>query len=625
MAEGIPGGYAGKFLRVNLTDRTVSVEKMDEKLYRRYLGGNGFIAHFLLKEVKAGIDPLGPENKLVYALGPLTGTSVIASGRNAVGAKSPLTGGIALSQVGEFWGAELKRAGYDALIVEGKADRPVYLWINDQNVNIRDAGHLWGKTVKEAQQAIRSELGDNKVRVSLIGPGGENQVRYACIMNGCYDAAGRGGLGAVMGSKNLKAVAVRGACMPQVCYPERVAEQNKDTQHRIETSWRTLEWMKYGTGGPEIVGFEEVGNLPIRNWRDGVFPGVKNIHAGVMKDTVRIGMEGCYVCSMRCKKRIKFDDPYPVDPAYGGPEYETIASLGSNLGIDDMKAVVKGNELCNAYSLDTISVGGTIAFAMECFENGLLTVEDTGGIELTWGNAGAMLKCIELIARKEGFGRLLAEGTLRLAQQIGKGSERFAMHVKGLEPGQHEPRLMPGFGLGFMVNPHGADHCCNIMDGKYAAEAGINPLKSLGYHDTVPVYDIGPRKVALFRVEHFKQVLYDSLLLCHLTGVILDYPKIAALTAAVTGWDTSVAELLRIAERILTTARLFNVREGFTAAHDILPLRYFQPKIGGALAGKPTLEPAALEKAKKYYYLLMGWDENGVPLPEKVEELYIEL
>jgi aldehyde:ferredoxin oxidoreductase len=623
MTKELPGGYNGKILRVDLSDNRVSTENTDDIFCRKYLGGSGFISYFLLKEIKQGVDSLGPENKLIFALGPMVGTSVIGNGRNGIGAKSPLSNGIAFSQVGEFWGAELKKAGFDGIIVEGKANKPVYLWINDGEVSIKDAHHLWGKNTKETQEMIRSELCDEKIRVALIGPAGENIVRYACIMNGLYDAAGRGGLGAVMGSKKLKAIAVRGHQVPQISNPEGIKEFNKWVRDNLTNHWLGRELIEYGTGGPQVEVFEEMGNLPVRNWRDGLFPGVKKIHAGVIKDTVRIGMDACFSCPIRCKKRVKFDEPYFVDPSYGGPEYETLSSLGSNCGIDNLKAIIKGNELCNAYSLDTISTGGTIAFAMECFEKGLLSAKETDGIELRFGNEEAMLKCIELIARREGFGNLLAEGTARLAKKIGRGAEKFAMHVKGVEPGQHEPRIMAGFALGFMINPHGADHCCNSQDHAFAFDMGMRNMNRLGYHGTLPVNDISPRKVAVFRVEHFRQVLLDSFLLCHLALALVDYKKLVNLTTDITGWDTSDVELMRIAERTLTMARLFNMREGLTADDDVLPARYFQPKTDGILSDK-ALDPAKMERAKRYYYALMGWDGKGVPLPEKVEELSIE-
>jgi aldehyde:ferredoxin oxidoreductase len=334
-------------------------------------------------------------------------------------------------------------------------------------------------------------------------------------------------------------------------------------------------------------------------------------------------MEGCFACTLRCKKKVKADQQYSIDPAYGGPEYETLSSLGSNLGIDDLKAIIKGNELCNAASLDTISTGGVIAFCMECYERGLLTKEQTDGIELTWGNATAMLACIKKIARREGFGDILAEGINRVAAWVGKGSEEFAIQVKGLDPGQHEPRLMPSMGLGFMVNPHGADHCCNVHDTRFVNKSGVRAMNKLGFYEPVPAEDIGPRKVALFKIEHLRQALLDCLAMCHLSSVMVDLPMMVEVLDAVTGGHTSEMELVRTGERIMTVARLFNIREGLTDKDDQLPKRFFEPKTSGALS-KQSLDPDAMERAKRYYYNLMGWDAKGVPLPERIEELYIE-
>jgi len=617
MAKKRAGGYNGKILRVNLSDNHISVETTDESFCRKYLGGAGFVAYFLWKELGQGIDPLGSDNKMVFALGPATGIRLPGSGRNCVGAKSPLTGGIAKSEVGGFWGAELKRAGYDAIIVEGKAERPVYLWVHDGKVEIKDATHLWGKKTKETQQTIRAELGDSLIRVASIGPAGEKLVRYACIMNGLYDAAGRGGLGAVMGSKNLKAMAVRGHKAPPIADPEGVKELRG---WLLANMHLVRDFREFGTGAA-MKGFEITGNLPVRNFRDGLFPEVKMIDAKRVKNTIRVRMEGCFACPVRCKKVVKFQEPYPVDPAYGGPEYETLAALGSNCSIDNLKAIAKGSELCNAYSLDTISTGAVIAFAMECFENGLLSIKDTNGIELRFGNDEAMLKIIELIARREGIGDLLAEGTAQAAQRIGKGAEELAMEVKGLEAGMHEPRFKTGLGLGFMVNPHGADHCCNLHDPMYATKEQLKELNPLGILEPIPPDDIGPRKVALFKVRQLRQIVFDCLVLCQFLPY--NYEQVADVTAAVTGWNTGIMEQLRVAERILTMMRLFNIREGFTAADDKLPQRFFQPKTNGALADKP-LDPAKLERAKSYYYSLMAWDTHtGIPTPEKLEELGI--
>ena len=621
MNEQVPSGYNGKILRVNLSNGRVSTEAIDEEFCRKLLGGAGFVAHFLLNEIEPGTDSLSPENKLVFALGPLTGIALPGSARHCVGAKSPLTNGIAKSEVGEFWGAELKRAGLDAMIIQGKAPKPAYLWVNKGEATIRDASQLWGKNTKETQEAIRAELGDNKIRVASIGPGGENLVKYACIMHGPADAAGRGGMGAVMGSKNLKAVAVRGEKMPAVANPNGVKALR---QWLRDNRKLVASFSEFGTGAAMSL-FEEIGNLPTRNFCDGAFPEVNQISAQTLKETMGIGMHGCFACPVRCKKVIEVKEPYQVDSAYGGPEYETLAALGSNCGIDNLKAIAKGSELCNAYSIDTISTGCTISFAMECFENGLLTTKDTDGIELNFGNAEAMLQVIELIGRRQGIGNLLAEGSARAAEKIGKGAQGFSMHVKKQEIPMHEPRLSKSLALGYMVNPHGADHCCNLIDIFFA---GFGKEPDVIVKDAVPLgmapapfADIGPSKVALFRIAQLKRIILDSLVLCMFLPY--SYRQLAEVTSAVTGWNTTTMEQLRVAERTLTICRLFNVRHGLTADDDKLPSRFFEPTRYGALVDT-ALDHENMEKAKRYYYSLMGWDSKGIPTPEKLEELGIE-
>lgn len=621
MTEERFGGYNGKILRVNLSNGTVKIESIDEAFCRKYIGGAGFVSYFLLKELEPDTDPLGPENKLVFAVGPITGIPLPGSGRHCVGAKSPLTGGIAKSEVGEFWGAEFKSAGFDVVIIEGKSPEPVYLYIHDGEAQIKSASGIWGKDTKETIGAIRDAENDKKARVALIGPGGENKVRFACIMHGLEDAAGRGGLGAVMGSKNLKAVAVRGTFKPTVANPEIVKALRKWMVDNLD---KVANFTSFGTGGA-MTYYEQVGNLPIRNFRDGTFPGVTNITAQAIKETIRVGMNGCFACPVKCKKVVEIKEPYEVDKAYGGPEYETLGAFGSSCGIDDLAAISKASALCNAYSIDTISTGGTIAFAMECFENGILTTEETGGIDLKFGNADAMLKMVEAIAHREGLGDILAEGSARAAKKIGNGAEAFSIQVKNLELPMHEPRLNKAMALGFMVNPHGADHCCNLIDLAFK-DAGDTP--SVTVPDAVPLGmesapfdDIGPKKIALLKIVQLKKIIFDSLTLCQFLPY--SYEQTAELTAGVTGWNTTVMEQLRAAERTMTMCRLFNIRQGLTAEDDKLPGRFFEPTTDGALS-ETALDPEKMETAKRYYYALMGWDEKGVPTPEKLEELGIQ-
>lgn len=609
----VAGGFHGKLLRVNLTTRNVSIEKLSYQFCRQYVGGAGFVVHYLWKELATGIDPLGPDNKLVFALGPVSGLQLPGAARFCVGAKSPLTGTMAKAEAGGFWMAELKRAGYDVIIVEGKADKPTYLWIHDGVAEIKDAGRLWGMEAKETEEAIRTELGDEHVQAVMIGPAGENMVRYACVMCGLHDAAARGGVGAVMGSKNLKAIAARGHEAPTVADPDSLREIRQRMVARPHFISGT------GTGGADMAMMEQAGNLPVRNFREGLFPEVNRIHAGVMKETLDFDMEGCYACPIRCKKMIKFAEPYKCDEAYGGPEYETIASLGSNCGVSDVKAICKANERCNAYSLDTISTGSTIAFAMECFENGLLTKEDTGGIELKFGNADAMLKVIDLIATRQGIGAPLAEGTARMAKKIGRGSEAFAMHAKGLEPGMHDPRagFLSGLGIGYAVSPTGADHGFSIGGG--TSPMGMEQFHPFGILAPLPD-DLSQKRLSLYAMTHALTLVKDCMVMC--IWPPCNYENQVELLKVVTGWDTGIMEMLKVGQRVLTLMRMFNLREGLTVNDDVLPERFYQPKTNGVLSNK-FVDRAAMAQAMKYYYYFMGWDEDGVPRPERLAELGI--
>lgn len=619
------GSFHNKILRVNLTDGTTRVEEPGAIYFRRYLGGWNIIADVLLREVPAGADPLGPENKLIFAPGVLTGLPLSGVSRNAVGAKSPLTGGFGAAEVGGNWGAQFKRAGFDALIVEGASERPVYLWIRDGEVEIRDATHLWGKLTKETQTAIREELGDRRVEVAMIGPGGEKLARYACIMNGLKDAAGRTGLGAVMGSKNLKAVAVRGTQSLEGADAETLREMARGMAEAINSGAKGGMMHKYGTG----VGVEAgaiSGNLPIRNFRDGEFPGAIKLSADIFMEEIGIGMDGCFACAMRCKKLVKAETPFVLDPDYGGPEYESFGALGSCCGIDDIVTVSKATELCNAYSLDTIGCGVTVALAMECFENGLLTLEDTGGIDLRFGNGAALVQVVELIGRREGIGDLLAEGSKRAAEKIGGGALHYAMQAKGQEYPMHEPRFKRGLAIGYAVSPTGADHCHALHDTGLVNPGadGFQPndgLRSLGLLEPIPLEDLGPAKVRATLYNTVRSVAGNCACLC--LFVPWSAEEQMRMLRAATGWDVSVYEYQKVGERALTLARLFNMREGLGPQDDRLAPRSYGPTASGALV-EGGINPDALEAAMRTYYGMMGWDrETGIPSHDKLWELDI--
>jgi len=607
-------GFEGRILHVNLSNGEIRVEERDELFYRRYFGGRALIARYLLDLVPVGADPLGEDNVLVFSAGVLTGAPVAGSGRGGVGALSPLTGGFGNAEGGGFFPAELKGAGYDALVITGAARTPKYLYVTPDAVEIRDAAHLWGKKTAEADALLRQETGKG-VRIASIGPGGENLVRYAAVAHDLTHFAGRTGLGAVMGSKKLKAVVVRGQGSPEVADREALVALSRwlrENQAELVGGLKEL-----GTAGV-LLKLHEAGGLPTHNFRAGSFEGAEGISGERLRDEYLVGRDNCYACPINCKRVVALDEPYPVDPVYGGPEYETLAALGSLCGVDDLAAVCKGNELCNAYTLDTISTGVCLAFAMEAFERGLLTAQETGGLRLTFGNAEAMLEGIEAIAHRRGpLGELLADGVRAAATRLGPEAEALAMHVRGLEMPMHEPRYKWGLGLGYMVSPTGADHCHNIHDTAYAKRgAALRAVNSLGIYEPLPPDDLSPAKVRLYAVVSRWRHFLDSAVLCYF--VPWRPSQVAEMVRAVTGWDVDLLELMRVGERGHVLARMLNLREGLVPAQERLPARFLEPLRGGRAPSA-----ADLEAARQLYYELMNWDQDGRPRRGRLVELEV--
>jgi len=616
-------GHNGKVLRVDLSNRAITEEELPEIMYRRYLGGGALSLYYLLKELKPSVDPLGPENMLIFAASAVTGTPALGFSRFTVAAKSPITGAFGEAEAGGWWGPELKFSGFDAIIIKGKANKPVYLWIHNGKAELREASHLWGQLARETQETIRKELGDEKIRIALIGPGGEKLVKFACILNELKHANGRTGLGAVMGAKNLKAIAVRGNKKMSLYDPERVREIVKRVLETYKENPGTLGEVGTARG---VMPLNADGILPTRNFTSGSFEKAEDICGETMRDTILVGRGTCYACAVRCKREVKVDEPYGVDPVYGGPEYETIAALGSLCGIGDLKALALANQICGAYTIDTISTGTTIAFAMECFEKGIITKKDTGGIELKFGNVEAMLQMVEQIGKREGFGNLLAEGVKIAAEKIGKDAQEFAMHVKGLPLPLHEPRGKTGVGLGYALSPTGADHLEIPHDPFFESEAGLKGILPLGIIEPLSAYDLSSRKVRMFMYLQQLYNLFNSIGLCIFTANPfgpLSINNVVDYTNAVTGWDTSLWELMKVGERHSNMSRIFNLREGFTSKDDCLPDRFFQSLEGGTLKGK-KIYFQEFQQAVKTYYQMMGWDENGFPLKGKLEELELE-
>jgi aldehyde:ferredoxin oxidoreductase len=601
------GGYRGVIARVDLSNRKMVEEKPSENFYRMYFGGTGFTTYFLLKETAKCIDPLSEKNKLIFSCGIMTGAPVAGAGRHNVGAKSPLTGALGDGQAGGEWGTELKRAGYDALIIEGKANKPVYIYVNNGNIEIKDASHLWGKAPHECQELIREELKDPKIKVTQIGTAGEKLVRYACIENDLHAFAGRTGLGAVMGSKMLKAIAVRGTQNVEIYDKNKLMEYSSWMAKNFKNFGFQFQLHNHGTSGG-VEPLSEMSALPTKNFNLGSFEGAGKINGTVMTEKYVFKQEGCFACPIRCKRMVKIKGKPSL---YSGPEYESVASLGSLCCVDDLEVIIQANELCDIYGLDTISTGVSIAFAMECFENGLLTNEDTGGLNLTFGNADALLQMIELIGERKGLGDILANGTLQAANEIGGKAKEYAMHVKGQELPMHEPRAKYALGLGYAVSPTGADHMHNIHDTSYTTDEGIADLKSFGVLNPLPFNDLGPEKVNLFNYaanwRHFENCAIN----CHFVN--WSPLQLTGIISAITGWNTSVLELMNVAQRVVTLARCYTVREGFTADDDRLPERMFQAFTAGPIKGM-AIRKEDFERAKRDYYQSMGWDrDTGIP------------
>ncbi|HEY3314626.1 MAG TPA: aldehyde ferredoxin oxidoreductase family protein [Bacillota bacterium] len=622
----MPFGYNGKILKVDLSTSSYAVEEKDERFFRTFLGGSALAAYYLLTEMRPRVDPLGPDNVLVFATSVVVGAPVPGASRFTVAAKSPLTGAMGQAEAGGYFGPELKKAGFEAIVVKGRADRPTWLWIHDGGVEFRDAAGLWGHDTGYAQGRIRGELGDEKVRVACIGQAGENQVRYACVVNELKHTNGRTGMGAVMGAKNLKAVAVRGSKMP--------AFHDREALNRINRSFvevfrsHPIQGLLYdgGTIGWDIESLDAGGILPTKNFRGGHFDEYEKITLNAMKDTILQGRGACSGCPNRCKLVCgggKFD----IDPEYGGPEYETAGAFAPNLLVGDPEVYAKAHELCNRYTLDTISTGVTIAFAMDCYEAGLLTKEQTGGLDLRFGNGRAVLELIEAIAFKRGLGALLAEGSVRAAKEIGRGAERFVRAVKGQEIAMHEPRGKAGIGLAFALSPWGADHVQAPHDllfeeGKF----GVDDLKELGIYRGTPGRDIGPDKVRFFYYGQQTWNLFNTLSMCCFVigpGKLLKMGDLVSIVNAATGWNGSLFELMKAGERTVTLGRLFAVREGFTVADDVLPEVFYQPSESGLLTGR-KIDRAAFVRAVQLYYEMMGWDaKTGEPKESKLVELGI--
>jgi aldehyde:ferredoxin oxidoreductase len=618
-------GAHGKILHIDLSSRHIEVEQPSEDFYRTYMGGSALGLTYILQSQSHNYDALDPENLLTLSLSIITGTPISGQSRITINARSPLTKAIGDSQAGGFFPAEFKFSGYDALILKGKSESPVYLWIHDGEVEIRDARHLWGMMTGDCEDAIRAELGDDKIEVLQIGPAGERKVRFASIMNKSSRANGRTGMGAVMGSKNLKAVAVRGKLKPKIANPEVFQRLARDGAKRFPES-NILGLGLYGTAGS--MGWQiEAGGLPTNNWSSGYFDEWEALSGQTMAKTILKQRETCFACVVRCKRVVEINDTdFSVNSKYGGPEYETLATFGSYCGNSDLKGVAYLNQLCNMYGMDSISCGATIAWVIDCYERGILTQKDLDGIDLTRGNIAGMVQLVKKIGEREGIGDILAEGSAKAAEHIGKGSAELIVTARNQELPAHMPQVKRSLALIYAVNPFGADHQSHEHDPSYRVFP--ERMAELGLTNPQPDTVLNREKVEYALITQYAYSALDTLNLCQFifgpAWQLYGMSDVSTLVNAISGWDTSIGELLQLGRRRLNLMRVFNQKCGFTRQHDFLPKKLYTPLVGGVSDGLAVSEQE-LEQAKDIYYQLAGWDTStGNPTRSTLVELGLD-
>ena len=606
-------GYHKKMLRVDLTRRSVEVQELDDSLLEKYVGGAGIGARLLYDETTAATDPLGPENVLIAMTGPFTDSRVPSSSRHHVMARSPLTGLLGESNVGGSWAVHFKKTGYDGIVVTGKADAPVYLWIHDGGVEIRDARPITGKDSLESAEWLKGQTTD-KASAAVIGPAGERMVRIAGIphVGTIVRQAARCGLGAVMGSKNLKAMVAYGTQKALQAREEELKEQMKTVLPHVRKATETFG--KYGTSGG-VENYEKIGNFPLQNWRGSRWADAVKISGVTMHDTILKGRTACLQCPIACGRHIRIEEG-PYGPLEGeGPEYETLGTMGGECLVDDLAAICKANDLCNRFGLDTMSTGSVIAFAMEAFERGLITTADTDGIELRWGSGEALVEMTRKIGLRQGIGEMMGEGVMRMARALGRGAEEFAVHVKGLEPSAHDPRRFWTQAMSYGTAARGA---CHNASWSHPYEMALF-MSELGINEPHPSYRREGTAEVTAKLQDY-QCLGDALIICRFTqvGKAVTATNIADWYNMITGRDADIAELMAVGERIFNLKRLFNTRLGVSRKDDFLPPRFLTLNRTGE--GITTQLPP-MGQLLADYYEYRNWSEEGLATPEKLRQL----
>jgi aldehyde:ferredoxin oxidoreductase len=612
--------YIGKILRVDLSKGAIFEEGIREEWTEKFIGGAGLATKYHYSEVPKGVDPLGKENHLIFMTGPLTGTVSASASRYSVVAKSPLTGIWGHGNSGGSFGPALKHSGYDGIIFKGISPHPVYLRIVDGKSELCDARSLWGKTVPETEDLIQRDL-NQKMTIASIGPGGENLVRYAAIMNNRHRAIGRCGLGAVMGSKRLKAIACAGKAQINLANPDLFREIASKQFDLLNESVLKVGFEAFGTNMvSDMVNVR--GGYPTHNWQQGIFEQIEEVNGQALTDKVFIKGVSCFACPIACGRGTEIKEGSWEGNRGEGPEYETVNTFGAMCGISDLNAITMANYLCNEYGLDTISAGSTIAFAMECYERGILNKEITGGLELKFGDVKLIVDLIHKIARREGIGDLLAEGTKRVSEKLGQGSEHFAMHVKGLELPAYDPRAAKITGLGYVTANRGGDHITAYVQGPTFIDTPFLVVEDSKIEDP---FVANPKEAKVVVDLENALTMFDCIGACKFMGILSPAEEYVDLISAATGWNFGVDDFRRCGERIYNLMRAFCVREGITREADSLPKRLMEDPLPDGPAKGMVIPKDTIEMLKDAYYDIRGWDKKiGKPTVTKLKELELD-
>ncbi len=600
-------GYHGKFLNVDLNARETRTLELEADVLKKFIGGSSLAARLIYERVATNMDPLAPDNPLVFAVGPFTGTTIPMVSRSVVCGISPLTGIWGEANTSGVFPVRLKEAGFDGIFITGKADRPVYLYINNGNAEIRDASHLWGKDTYQTQKMLKDELKDTRLSVSCIGPAGENLVKYACVLNDQGRTAGRCGLGTLMGSKNLKAVAVTGRMKADLANKEKINELTRQARDTISANFMSVAYREYGTLLYMDMGMF-LGDVPARYFTRSVFP-TKNVTGQALRQAYTVTNYECHGCPIGCGRSVRHfrKDIDEVD----GPEYETMSAFGPLCMNYDLDSIVLANHLCNAGGIDTISAGVSIAYAMYLYEKGILS-EDKAGMKINWGDGKAIVKLVEMIIKKEGIGELLGAGTRRMAEELGADPSEAA-HVKGLEVPMHDARAFSGMAVAYATGPRGA---CHLKGDYYNVDLG-NPVPELGIVSGDRLQSEGKAEMSA-KFQNFKDI-FDSLLLCKFAP--LSATQISEILSNITGWDYTPADINTAGERSVNIKRAINNKLGVSREDDKLPSICIKALTEGSTAGKSP----DMDLLLKDFYNFRKWDwSTGKPTRDKLMELGLE-